>query len=83
MGSNSSVASLPAYLRMIFWPPGCSRMEQLEDAKNVKVGVLTWQEIGDIVGFAVDNDPARVLGIVLGDSRASQFLGHLDGRLYK
>lgn len=24
MGSYSSVASLPAYLRMIFGPPGCS-----------------------------------------------------------
>ena len=24
IGSNSSVASLPAYLRMIFCPPGCS-----------------------------------------------------------
>jgi len=27
--------------------------------------MLTWQELGDIVGLPVDNDPARVLGVVL------------------
>jgi hypothetical protein len=28
---------------------------------------LTWEEVGDVVGLAVDNHPARLLGVVLGD----------------
>lgn len=37
MGSKASVASWPAYFRMIFWPPGCS-------GKNfVKSYTLPWR----------------------------------------
>jgi len=32
--------------------------------------MLTWQELGDIVGLSMDNDPAGVLGVVLGNFRA-------------
>lgn len=53
-------------------------MVELEDVRDGKAGARTWQELGDIVGLAVDNDPTRVLGIMLGDGRAGQFLGHLD-----
>jgi hypothetical protein len=73
---------LPAYLRMIFWPPGCSMMEWSGVAKDAETGIPTRQELSDIVGFPVDNHPARVLGVVLGDRGASQFLAHVDSGMY-
>ena len=34
--------------------------------------IHTWQKFGHIVGFSMDNDPARVLGVVFGDSSACE-----------
>ena len=34
--------------------------------------IHTWQEFGHIVGLSMDNDPARVLGVVFGDSSACE-----------
>ena len=33
----------------------------------------TWQEFRDVVGFPVDNHPARILGVVLGDICSAEF----------
>lgn len=72
MGSNSSVASLPAYLRMIFWPPGCSEssVRRRYIVNGVERQHSTWQELGHVICLSMNNDPARVLGVVLGDSSA-------------
>jgi hypothetical protein len=66
MGSNSSVASLPAYLRMILGPPGCSG-KALDGVDARCQAELTWQKLGNIICFAMDNDPARIFGVVLCD----------------
>lgn len=34
----------------------------------------TWQEFRDVVGFPVDNHPARILGVVLGDIGSAEFM---------
>lgn len=38
----------------------------------------TWQEFGDVVGFAVYDHPAGVFGVVLGDFLAGQLAGHIE-----
>lgn len=46
-----------------------------------RASINTWQEVRDIVRFPVDNDPARVLGIVFGDISAGKLrLRHDDRR---
>jgi hypothetical protein len=51
----------------------------LESGGNGSLGVGTRKEVGHIVGLAVDDHPARVSGVVLGDSSASELAGcHCD-----
>ncbi len=56
MGSYSSVASLPAYLRMIRGPPGCSG-GSLSNFNADLNGECTWHKLRYIVSSSVDNDP--------------------------
>jgi len=52
---------------MIFEPPGCSSKRVRDSRGNKCAEELTRKELGHIVGLAVHNHPARVLGVVLGD----------------
>jgi hypothetical protein len=71
MGSYSSVASLPAYLRMILGPPGCS-WKPLDGVDVRCQAGPTWQKLCNIICFAMDNHPARIPGVVLGDLLSRQ-----------
>lgn len=68
MGSNSSVASLPASLRMDLAPPGWCGMKEVtwsrqsQQARRRALAAPT-----NIVDFAVENDPAAAGRVVFGD----------------
>ena len=52
MGSYASVASLPAYFKMILDPPGCSEMVVSKDFPFGTMELPTIQEVGDIIHLA-------------------------------
>ena len=78
--SNSAVASLPAYMRIAFLPPAFVTLVSIQKAQSrssteIELTVVS-QEVGDVVGVALDHDPAILVGLVLGHFSHGNLLGH-------
>lgn len=82
MGSYSEVASWPASFKMIFEPPGWESRKSGEEGQLLQVnkvppGILldiSWggkknknYHTCDVVNYIIDNDPARLAGVMFRD----------------
>jgi hypothetical protein len=64
---------------MIFWPPGCSGHRECDIVKTKLYRNSTWQKFCNVVCLPMHDNPAGILGIVLGDLGASELpLFHRD-----